>query len=115
MFADATLVEAKPVTGRTHQIRVHAAHLAIPSSATNATARRKPIRRFAAGGSSACFCTRPNWSSPTPSAASSCACMRRWSRSWTLFCNNYVDETAIRLDRVRLGRHADRLHRLDRA
>ena len=29
-FADATLVEAKPVTGRTHQIRVHARHAGFP-------------------------------------------------------------------------------------
>jgi 23S rRNA pseudouridine955/2504/2580 synthase len=29
-FADATLIEAKPVTGRTHQIRVHALHAGFP-------------------------------------------------------------------------------------
>lgn len=29
-FADATLVEAKPQTGRTHQIRVHALHIGHP-------------------------------------------------------------------------------------
>ncbi len=29
-FASATLVEAKPVTGRTHQIRVHALHAGFP-------------------------------------------------------------------------------------
>lgn len=29
-FADVTLVEASPITGRTHQIRVHAAHVGCP-------------------------------------------------------------------------------------
>jgi 23S rRNA pseudouridine955/2504/2580 synthase len=29
-FADATLVEASPITGRTHQIRVHTAHAGHP-------------------------------------------------------------------------------------
>ena len=29
-FANATLIEAKPVTGRTHQIRVHAQHMGFP-------------------------------------------------------------------------------------
>ena len=29
-FANATLIEAKPITGRTHQIRVHARHAGFP-------------------------------------------------------------------------------------
>jgi 23S rRNA pseudouridine955/2504/2580 synthase len=29
-FANATLIEAKPITGRTHQIRVHAQHVGFP-------------------------------------------------------------------------------------
>lgn len=54
LFADATLVEAKPVTGRTHQIRVHAAHLGHPITGderygqeeTNKDFRRRGLKRL---------------------------------------------------------------------
>lgn len=54
LFAHATLVEAKPITGRTHQIRVHAAHLGHPIAGderygdeeTNREFRRQGLKRL---------------------------------------------------------------------
>jgi 23S rRNA pseudouridine955/2504/2580 synthase len=48
-FADTTLIEAMPVTGRTHQIRVHAAHAGFPlvgDAKYGDPARDKALRRF---------------------------------------------------------------------
>lgn len=45
-FAQATLVEAKPVTGRTHQIRVHAAHLGHPIAGDERYGKEEANREF---------------------------------------------------------------------
>ena len=53
-FADATLVEARPLTGRTHQIRVHAALVGCPllgddkynDTKTNAAFAKRGIKRL---------------------------------------------------------------------
>lgn len=45
-FADATLIEAKPVTGRTHQIRVHALHAGYPILGDEKYGNRETNRLF---------------------------------------------------------------------
>lgn len=60
-FADATLVLAKPVTGRTHQLRVHLAHIGHPIAGDEKYGRDTANKRFRAQGlrrlflHSACF------------------------------------------------------------
>lgn len=49
-FKGATLVQAKPITGRTHQIRVHAAVLACPIAGDEKYGRREVNREFATKG-----------------------------------------------------------------
>ncbi|TAN49913.1 MAG: 23S rRNA pseudouridine(955/2504/2580) synthase RluC [Methylococcaceae bacterium] len=45
-FSNATLVEAAPVTGRTHQIRVHAAHLGHPIAGDERYGQEESNREF---------------------------------------------------------------------
>jgi len=45
-FADATYLRARPKTGRTHQIRVHCAHVRHPVLGDNVYGRRKAERRL---------------------------------------------------------------------
>ena len=49
-FAAATLVEARPITGRTHQIRVHAQHLGHPLAGDERYGRAEDNRRFRQDG-----------------------------------------------------------------
>ena len=49
-LASATLVEARPITGRTHQIRVHAQHMGHPIAGDERYGRDEDNRRFRQGG-----------------------------------------------------------------
>jgi 23S rRNA pseudouridine955/2504/2580 synthase len=49
-FSDATLVEAMPVTGRTHQIRVHAAHAGHPIAGDEKYGNREFNKRMKSKG-----------------------------------------------------------------
>ena len=57
-FADATLVEAVLETGRTHQIRVHAAANGTPILGTRNMAARRLIARYGNWGCGVCSCMR---------------------------------------------------------
>lgn len=66
-FAEATLIQASPITGRTHQIRVHALHAGFPLCGDNkyssnedlAWAQNKGLKRLFLHASSVTF-TLPN-------------------------------------------------------
>jgi 23S rRNA pseudouridine955/2504/2580 synthase len=54
-FADCTLVEAKPITGRTHQIRVHAQHAGHPLLGDEKYSPRESLKRDRGRGLSRLF------------------------------------------------------------
>jgi 23S rRNA pseudouridine955/2504/2580 synthase len=54
-----TLVEAELITGRTHQIRVHAAHLGTPLAGDPKYGDETANRALKARACRACFCTPP--------------------------------------------------------
>ena len=56
-YQDYTLLEAELLTGRTHQIRVHLAHLGFPIAGTTSTAISPSTRGLQREGSNACSCT----------------------------------------------------------
>ncbi len=60
----AAWLAMRPVTGRTHQLRVHAAAIGRPIIGTSSMAARRPAR---AGSTGACSCMRDNlcWRGPT--------------------------------------------------
>lgn len=52
----ATLIEASPITGRTHQIRVHTGMLVMPLRVIPSTAMRIFLVKSASWAASACSC-----------------------------------------------------------
>ena len=67
-FAKATLVEAEPVTGRTHQIRVHAAHAGYPLLGDDKYGSREGERLAAGLGLSRLFLHAAALTFPEPTS-----------------------------------------------
>ncbi|MDN3522251.1 RluA family pseudouridine synthase [Halomonas ramblicola] len=67
-FAGTTLVEAEPVTGRTHQIRVHAAHAGHPLLGDDKYGSRESQRQTAGLGLSRLFLHAETFAFPEPSS-----------------------------------------------
>lgn len=67
-FAEVTLMEAEPVTGRTHQIRVHAAHAGYPLLGDDKYGSRLGMRLAAGLGLTRLFLHAASLSFPEPSS-----------------------------------------------
>lgn len=65
-FAGAALLEAEPITGRTHQIRIHAAHAGWPLAGDERYGSADANRRFARAGLTRLFlhCHRLDFAAP---------------------------------------------------
>ncbi|WP_148254695.1 23S rRNA pseudouridine(955/2504/2580) synthase RluC [Aidingimonas lacisalsi] len=67
-LADMTLVEAEPITGRTHQIRVHAAHAGCPLLGDDKYGSRAGLRQARKLGLSRLFLHASSLTFPEPSS-----------------------------------------------
>lgn len=67
-FAEVTLMEAEPVTGRTHQIRVHAAHAGYPLLGDDKYGSRQGMRLSAGLGLTRLFLHAVSLSFPEPTS-----------------------------------------------
>ncbi len=67
-FPEVTLMEAEPVTGRTHQIRVHAAHAGYPLLGDDKYGSRQGVRLSAGLGLTRLFLHAASLSFPEPTS-----------------------------------------------
>ena len=80
-FPDAVLAEVHLATGRTHQIRVHAASIGHPVAGDERYGSRRRSHRAQRRGSSGCSCTPGRWGSRVRgSGEPDHASRRRWAR-----------------------------------